>query len=367
MARVFLGSLVAVVLVLLNGCDDPAPIKIGFIGGLTGRSADIGEASRNAVQLAVQQVNDAGGIDGRKVELLVRDDTNDPEVAGAEVRKLNAAGAEAIIGPNVSAIAGGMVPVLNELEIVAVSPTVSSQAFADVDDYFFRINWSTRYNAQMYAKHYYDLGYRRVAAAIDDNNRVFSESWLREFSQEFEVEGGEVVGFEIFDSRKNDSYANTAKALLSMDAEALLLVANSVDTAQLAQQIRKFNIDVLLIATGWASSGRLLALGGRTIEGLELAQSFNRDDESERYLAFRETYRNQFQQEPDFASVAGYDAATVLFAGISARDGGESLKEVLLNLGEVQGLQQKIAFNRYGDTPRRGFFAVVQNGQFVKR
>ena len=365
MTRSFLGSLAAATLILLGGCEEPAPIKVGFIGGLTGRSSDIGEASRNAVQLAVQQLNAAGGIDGRKIELLVRDDTNDPEVAGAAVRDLHAAGAEAIIGPNVSAIAGGMLPVLNELEIVAVSPTVSSQAFVDIDDYLFRINWSTRYNAQLYAKHYSNLGYRRVAAAIDDNNRVFSESWLREFSQGFEVAGGEVVGFEVFDSKKNDSYANTAKALLAMDAEALLLIANSIDTAQLAQQIRKFNIDVLLVATGWASSERVLALGGRTIEGLELAQSFNRDDESERYLAFREAYREQFQQEPDFASVAGYDAATVLFAGFAARDGSGSMKEVLLNLGEVQGLQQKIAFNRYGDTQRRGFFVVVRDGKFA--
>lgn len=367
MARSFLGFLAAVTLIFLSGCDEPAPIKVGFISGLTGRSADIGEASRNAVQLAVEKFNEAGGIDGRKIELLVRDDTNDPEVAGAKVRELHAAGAEAIIGPNVSAIAAGMVPVLNELKIVAVSPTVSSQVFVDIDDYFFRINWSTSYNARLYAKHYFDLGYRRVAAAVDNSNRVFSGIWLREFTDAFEDEGGEVVGFEAIDSKKNDSYANAARTLLSMDAEALLLIANSVDTAQLAQQIRKFNADVLLIATGWASSERLLALGGRTIEGLELAHSFNRDDKSERFLAFRETYRNQFQQEPDFASVAGYDAATVLFAGLAARDGAESLKEALLNLGEVQGLQQKIAFNHYGDSQRSGFFVVVQDGQFVTR
>ena len=365
MARSFLGLLVAATVIFAGGCDDPAPIKIGFIGGLTGRSADVGEASRNAVQLAVQEVNGAGGIDGRKIELLVRADTNDPAVAGAAVRELHAAGVEAIIGPNISAIAGGMVPVLNELEIVAVSPTVSSQAFADVDDYFFRVNWSTRYNAHMYAEHYFGRGYRRVAAAIDDNNRVFSEVWLREFSEGFEAEGGKLAGFEVFDSTKDDSYAKTASALLAVEAEALLLVANSVDTAQLAQQIRKFNADILLIATGWAASERLIVLGGRAIEGLELAQSYNRADQSERYLAFREAYRSQFQQEPDYASVAGYDAATALFAGLAARDGAQSLKEALLNLREVQGLQQDIGFNEYGDTRRRGFFAVVKDGRFV--
>ena len=365
MARRFLGFFAAFALFILAACDDPEPIRIGFIGGLTGRSADIGEASRNAVQLAVQEVNAAGGVDGRPVELLVRDDANDPAVAGEAVRDLHAEGVAAIIGPNISAIAGGMVPVLNELEVVTISPTVSSLAFAALDDYFFRINSTTRQNAQAYAEHYAELGYRRIAAAIDDNNRIFSESWLQEFTDSFETIGGELVGFEVFDSTKNDSYAQTASALIEMNAEALMLIANSVDTAQLAQQIRKLNADILLIAAEWAASERLIALGGATIEGLELVQSYNRDDGSERYVAFREAYRSQFQQEPGYASLAAYDAATVLFRALAQSGSADNLKQVLLNLGEVQGLQQMVAFDRYGDAQRRAFFVAVRDGKFV--
>ncbi len=365
MTRSILCSLLAVAAILLGGCDGAAPIKIGFIGGLTGRSSDLGEASRNAVQLAVQQVNQAGGIDGRQVELLVRDDENNPEVAGEAVRSLHAAGVDAIIGPNISAIAGGMVPVLNELEVVTVSPTVSSLAFADSDDYFFRINWTTRDNARIYAHHYYQLGYRKVAAAIDGNNRVFSESWLQEFSDGFVVEGGSVVGFEVFDSAKDDSYAKTAASLFEMQPEAIILIANSVDTAQLTQQIRKFDANILLIAAEWAASERLIALGGRTIEGLELVQSYDRTDQSERYRAFVEAYRSQFQQAPGYASVAAYDAAAVLFKALAEADSAGGLKQALLSMGEVQGLQQKIAFNKYGDAQRRAFFVVVSDGQFV--
>ena len=365
MTRSFLRSFAALTVILLAGCDDPAPVKLGFIGGLTGRSADIGESSRNAVQLAVQQINAAGGIDGHQVELLVRDDANDPDVAGEAVRSLHAAGVEAIIGPNISAIAGGMVPVLNELRVITVSPTVSSLAFADVDDYFFRINWTTRDNARAYARHYYKLGYRQVAAAVDGNNMVFSESWLQEFSNGLVVQGGSVVGFEVFDSTKNDSYAATAAALIEMGPEAIILIANSIDTAQLAQQIRKFDADILLIAAEWAASERLIALGGRTIEGLELVQSYDRTDQSERYRAFAEAYHSQFQQAPGYASVAAYDAATVLFKALAERDSAGGLKQALLGMGRVQGLQQEISFNTYGDAQRRAFFVVVRDGQFV--
>jgi len=348
---------------LLAGCDDPAPLRVGFIGGLTGSSADIGETSRNAVQLALEEANRAGGIDGRQLELLVRDDANNPQAAAAAVTDLKAAGVVAIIGPNLSSIAGGMVPVLNELELVTISPTVSALSFADNDDYFFRINWTTRDNARAYAQHYSELGYRHVAAAIDGNNRIFSESWLEEFAREFEKTGGEVVGSAVFDATENEGYARTAKELLAKNAEVVLLIANSIDTANLAQQIRKLDQKILLVAAEWAASERLVVLGGRAIDGLELVQSYDRGDNSQNYLNFSNAYRSQFQQEPDYASVAAYDAATVVIKALSSQ-GKKTLKQALLDLGPVQGLQQEIAFNPYGDARRRAFFVVIRDGHF---
>jgi branched-chain amino acid transport system substrate-binding protein len=357
--------MVAAVLLLLAGCDDPSPLKVGFIGGLSGRSADIGEASRNAVQLAVDEVNRAGGIAGRRIELLVRDDANDPEIAAEAVRGLHGAGVDAIIGPNISAIAAGMLPAVNELSLVTISPTVSALSFADIDDYLFRINWTTRDNAVFYAQHYLNLGYRRIAAAIDNNNRVFSESWMEEFAEAFEAGGGTLAGFEVFEANGKQGYAETARGLLARGSEALLLVANSVDTAQLAQQIRKIDPEILLIAAEWAASDQLISLGGRAIEGLELVQSYDRSGQSDRFQRFREAYRKQFQQEPDYSSVAAYDAATMLFAGFAKRSDEQTLKESLLSLGEVEGLQQGITFNRYGDAQRRAYFVVVRDGRFV--
>jgi len=349
---------------VLAGCDDPAPVKIGFIGGLSGRSSDIGEASRNAVQLAVIEVNQHGGIDGHPIELLVRDDANSPATAEAAVRDLYAAGVSAIIGPNVSVIASGMLPAINELKIVTVSPTVSSLAFADLDDFLFRINWTTRDNARIYARHYFDRGVRRVAAAIDIRNRVFSESWLNEFAAAFAGIGGTIVASDLFDATSERGYSATAERLLAGDAEAILLIANSVDTAQMAHQIRKLDDRILLIAAEWAASERLLVLGGSAIEGLELVQSYDRTDASDRFVRFQDAFRKQFQQDPDYSSIAAYDAATVIFRAMHDRGDDQSLKDALIALPAVQGLQQAIKFNRFGDAERQAFFVVVRDGGF---
>jgi len=354
-------------LLVLAGCDANDPIKIGFIGGLSGRSTDIGLASRNAVQMAVEDINRSGGLDGRTVELLVQDDADEPDVAAQAVRDLVAEGVVAIVGPNNSSIAAGMLPAINELRAVTISPTASSLVLADIDDFLFRINWTTRDNAQIYAKHYAGSGIRRVSAAIDAHNSVFSESWLKQFREHFERHGGTVVATDRFDARKPRGYSDTARALMESEPQAVLMVANSVDTAQLAQQIRKLDSDVVLIAAEWAASERLLQLGGAAIEGLELVQSYNRHDLSDPYQTFLKQYRERFNQEPGYSSIAAYDAATMLFAGLAESDGqgGKALKRALLKLAPQPGLQQSLKFNEYGDARRQAFFMVVRDGRFV--
>lgn len=94
-----------------------------------------------------------------------------------------------------------------------------------------------------------------------------------------------------------------------------------------------------------------------------MVQSYNRSDQSERYTRFRNAYKGRFQQDPDYAGVAAYDAATMLFAAFAQREDSQTLKEALLSLGEQQGLQQIVAFNRYGDAQRRAFFVVVRDGR----
>ncbi len=352
---------------LLMACEEPAPFQVGFIGGLSGRSTDIGEASRNAVQLAIEQINARGGIDGRAVELLVRDDADDPETAANAVRELHQAGVAAIIGPNVSSVAVGMLPVVNELQVVTISPTASSLVLAGQDDYLFRINWTTRDNAIIYAERYLERGVRKMAVALDANNLAFTQSWLEEFRVPYERGGGTIAAVEAFDTSAERGFANTARILLASGPDAVLLVSNSVDTAQLAQQIRKQDADILLVAAEWAASEHLLQLGGRAIEGLELVQSYDRNDDSVLYTRFRDDYRARFAADPGYSSLAAYDAATMLFAALAKNGDTGSLKQTLVEIGSVQGLQQMVRFDTGGDAQRSAFFVVIRDGRFASQ
>ena len=89
---------------MLFGCDDSGPIKIGFIAGISGDGADTGIAALHAMELAAQQVNEKGGIHGRSLEIIARDDQKNPETAQAAVREFKELGVTAIIGPIIHGI-----------------------------------------------------------------------------------------------------------------------------------------------------------------------------------------------------------------------------------------------------------------------
>lgn len=130
-------------LFFLTACAPQEPIRIGLLAGLSDRGSDFGESVRNGVILAVEQQNQAGGIDGRMIELLVRDDGQDKEQAARAARELIALKPEIVIGPVTSSMAAVVVPLMSEAGLVMISPTVAATSFKGKDDNFFRVNRTT--------------------------------------------------------------------------------------------------------------------------------------------------------------------------------------------------------------------------------
>ncbi|MCB1887655.1 MAG: ABC transporter substrate-binding protein [Rhodocyclaceae bacterium] len=354
-------------LATLSGCGEEAPIRIGFVGSLSGRGADIGESSRKAVQLAIEARNAQGGIDGRAIELLVRDDRTSAEGGAQAARELADADVDLVIGPNISAVASGIVPVINERQLLTISPTVSALAFAGVDDMFLRINWTTRDNARTYAQWQVEAqARRRLALAYDTNNAVFSRSWADEFARAASEFGGEIVAEVGLDGNQPTGFSDVASALLLPAPDAVIMIANAVDVARLAQQLRKTDPTVPLVAAEWAGSEQLIALGGRAIEGLELVQAYDRQSQAPGYLQFRQAYVARFRDEPGYASIAAYDAATVALEGLLRREGRETLKQTIARIATFQGLQQPVRFDPFGDAERKAFFVRVRDGRFIR-
>ena len=350
---------------ILVACDQSGPIKIGFIAELSGPGADTGTDSLNALKLAAQQVNAKGGIDGRMIEIVPRDDEKSPDVAQQHVHEFAELGVDAIVGPIISSIGMAMLPVINELGIVTVSPTVSAAEFAGFRDYLFRINTTTRENARAYAKRSIAEGRNRIALALDGQNEAFADSWYREFLLEFDERGGRVVS-KVWINNGDVTPEVAAVRLLEEEPDGIVLITNSADSAYLAREIRKLDGNIALSAAEWAGTDLLIEQGGKAVEGMELVQAYDRYDTNPRYQAFIDDYTKMFDRPPGFSAVLTYDAATMLFTALRTKHPDQPLANALVTLPPQPGLHQELMFDQYGDGNRDIYFVAIQNGRFIR-
>ncbi|MCK6412814.1 MAG: ABC transporter substrate-binding protein [Azonexus sp.] len=350
----------------LVACGKPEPIVIGLIAGLSDRGSDFGESVRNGVILAIEQQNTAGGIDGRMLELVIRDDGQNREQAVRAARELIALGPEIVIGPVTSSMAAVVVPLMNDAGLTLISPTVASPDFVGIDDQFFRVNRSTRAAAEHHAEMLFARGARRTALAYDTSNGPYSNTWLAAYRDRFAQLGGEVVAAVPFASSAQTGFAGILAEMLPGQPDSLLFVASSLDTARLCQQARKQAPKLLLSSTEWAASGEFLVeMGGEAVEGLLIAHAYNRNDNG-RFQVFRQAYRQRFQREFGSFSPLAHDTANIVFTALGKRRPGQTMKAALLGSGPYRGLQQEISFDAWGDATRQVYFTEIRNGQFVQ-
>jgi branched-chain amino acid transport system substrate-binding protein len=232
------------------------------------------------------------------------------------------------------------------------------------DDNLFRINRTTRDNAQDYARVLISRGQKRVAVAFDTRNRNFSESWLKEFRAAV-TQSGHTLAVEVpYESAAEADFAGVVRRMLIGRPDGLLFISGALDVAHLAQQARKQAPRLPIAASEWAATEQLIELGGAVVEGLLIVQNFDRDDGSARFREFHEAYFRRFQRKPGYSSVSAHDAATVLLTALSRRSSWQSIKAAVLANGPYQGLQQTIAFDANGDTPRKVFFTEIRDGRW---
>jgi branched-chain amino acid transport system substrate-binding protein len=358
--------LALIMLALLSACGDTSPIRIGFIGGLSDRNSDTGQSGLNGVILAAEEFNRNGGVNGRMVEIVSRDDAQNAEKAAQSARELVNSEVAAVIGPFTSSMAEVIVPIIGAADILQVSPTITSMDFYGKDDNLFRINRTTRDNARDYAGTLDARGLQNIAVAYDTRNRNFTESWLNEFRAAIAEHNAQITTAEAYHSAGDTDFETIIANMLISQPEGLLFISGALDVARLAQQARRQAPELPIAAAEWAANEQLIEFGGEVVEGLIIVQNYDRDDTSARYRAFSDAYFKRFQRQPGYSSVSAYDAALVVLGALKAQRGNESLKQTILRQGSFEGLQQQIEFDENGDTQRKTFFTEIRDGRYVK-
>lgn len=355
-------------LLVLAACGGPGePIRVGLVSNQTGRSSDTGIDARNGVQLAVEEINAAGGVKGRKIELLIKDDEGKAESAKKAMQELIDARVVAVIGNVVSGMTQASLPLANEKKMLMLSPTSVSNIFTGKDDYLIRTSPAAKQATVSLARFARNkLGLSRVAAIYDLSNKGYSEDWFKSFKESFEGAGGRIADAVTYTTGQDKDYSALAQKLLAAQPDGIVLISGAVDTALLSQQIRKINDKLPLIVAGWAMTDELLVKGGKAVESAYLAYNFDKDSRAPAYLAFRESYRKRFGSEPGFAAKFGYETVGMLKAGMekAAALDSDGLKKAIIAQGSFTGLQGDFKIDAYGDAEAQVLLFTVKDGVY---
>jgi branched-chain amino acid transport system substrate-binding protein len=358
--------LAAALLPALAACARPEPIRLGYVGGLSGRHYDLGVSGRNGAQLAVADLNGAGGVAGRPLELLVRDDAQDAEVARRVVAELADLGVQAIVGHMTSSMAVASLPVAEARGVLMVSPTASAAVLRGRDDAFITLFPSNAEMARALAEHVAArTRVRRVAILVDQSNQAFSATWGEAFGAELAARGGRVTRTVPFTSGTGRPLGEVAAEALADGPDGLLVVANALDAAALAQQVRKRDAGVQLLGTDWGFTRDVITHGGSAVEGALFTQEIDPEDRSPRFAAVAQAYQARFGRPIDFAAATAYEAVLVLAEGLRRDPSRAGLRRAVLSVGTFRGLQGEFTIDASGDARRRPRVMTIRAGRMV--
>jgi len=359
--------LTAVAGALFLSCGIGKPIKVGFSACLTGLKSDLGVNAMYAVQLALDQVNREGGIRGRKLELVIRDDKADPDVALACDQELAKEGVVAIIGHMESGTIVKSLPWATEHGLLYISPTISGQGYAGIDDALLRVVTSGGVQSKALAGIMAKDGRKRTAVLWDSTNQAYATSLKEVFVAEARPRGNSVVFDESFNLEGEKDYGGLAQRIKESTADALLLFASSTETANLLQNLSKYPLNIPTYMAGWSMSSDLLTRAGSSAEGTFLVNNALVQSDRPQFVRFARDYRERYGSEPTAGAILAHDAFTVLtetLRHVKSRSPAD-IKAYILDNPEFEGLQSRIVFDRYGDVARPTYLFTVRNGTYV--
>lgn len=359
-------TLIAVGSLQLFGCGQNEPVTLGFIGGLTGKVSDLGGPARNGMLLAVEEANQAGGINGQPIQTLIRDDRQDPATAKKMVAELLAKNVDAIVGPVTSSIAVQVAPIAEQAQTLMMGVTVTTNDLSKKDDHFFRVLAATAVHAGEVAEFLFnERSIQTFSAVYDLNNRSYSYSWVTDFEKRMTELGGNAVNILSFSSGDQEELISLAGQLVSGEPDIVIFVTNAVDAALLAKLVRSQSEKVMLGTSEWAGTERLIELGGRFVEGAFVPQYLDRESKDPGYQRFRQDFIKRFNHEPGFPGLTAYNATNVIIDRLKNKPASQSLKDAILAQRTFSGIQGNVQFDEFGDAMSKTYVTQIRDNQFV--
>lgn len=366
-SRVLLAVLSAALLVPACRRGGGDEILVGEYGSLTGTTATFGQSTNNAIQLAFEQINAAGGVLGKKVRVIVEDDQSKPEEAATAVTKLiNQNHVVAMLGEVSSSRSLAAAPICQANGVPMISPSSTNPRVTQVGDYIFRVCFIDPFQAEVGARIAWEILKLKKVAILSDVRNDYSVGLQTFFRQTYKGFGGEIVAEQSYSEGDSDFRAQLTQ-IKSANPEGIYVPGYYTEVGTIARQARELGITVPLIGgDGW-DSPRLWEIGGEALNGCHFSNHYSVDDPSPAVQKFVADYKAKYNQVPDALAALGYDAARIL-ADAMKRAGstsGDKVRDALSATKDFAGVTGTITINKERNAVKPAVVLKIENGKFV--
>ena len=351
-----------------GGKNTPAAqgIPIGFFGALTGPQATFALSGKNGATLAAGQLNRAGGVLGKQLELLVEDDHNEASEAASAVSSLITRDhVVALIGENASSRSLAAAPIAQNYQVPMVSPSSTNVAVTKKGDYIFRVCFVDSYQGKALATFARRNLKAATAALLVDAKSDYSVGLAEAFRQAFTGFGGRVVA-DLKYAEGDSDFSAQLTAIRPSKPDIVVVPGYYTDAGLIARQARGLGIEAALLgADGW-DSPKLTEIGGSAVEGAYFSNHYSVEDPSPAVRAFVDDYRRAYGADPDSIAALSYDAAR-LIADAMRRAGsteGKRVRDALAATQDFPGVTGRITMDADRNPVKPAVILKVQGGKF---
>ena len=360
-------------MMLIGGCGKsgevakPETIKIGGMAPLTGALAIYGVTTTNGAELAVKEINENGGVLGKKIEYVMLDTKGDSTEAVMAYNKLVDEKVAGIIGEVTSKPTLAVAEVAVQDNMPLITPTGTQVDITEVGPNIFRVCFTNPYQGKVLAITSKErLGANTVAVMLN-NSSDYSDGIAKAFIEESEKLGMKVMGVEGYADGDKDFRPQLTK-LAAMNPDAILIPEYYEQAALIATQAREVGVKSIFVGSdGWDGIAKTLDQSAyAAIENSYFTNHFSMEDQSEKIQNFLKDYREAYKEDPSAFSALGYDAVYMMKSAIEKAGSTDKQKIVDALKGiEYDGVTGYLTFDDHNNPIKAVTVLKIENGKYI--
>lgn len=341
-------------------------IRVGEFASLTGKEATFGTMSHHGTELAVEEINAAGGLLGKKIKLLTEDDQSKQGEPATVVKKLIASdNVIAVLGEVASSRSMEAAPICQQNKIPQISPSSTNVRLTELGDYIFRVCFTDEFQGKLLSKFARNTLKATSVAVLTDVKSDYSVGLSRDFQKPFVAAGGKIVVEQTYNGGDKD-FKGQLTAVKGANPDAIIITGYYTDVALMVRQARQLGIQQPIFGgDGWESA-KLIEIGGKDVEGTYFSTHFSPEEEAPVIQSFVKKFESKYHEKPDAMAALGYDSAMVLFEAVkrAGSTDGPKVRDAIAATKDHDGITGKITLDAQRNATKAAVILTVKDGKF---